>query len=147
MNKRSTQFLTILLCVAVISSSACTTTTHRVGPSQAAMDNYGIGSGDYVLVRYANKDDPRSSSSSELVEVTQISRTDISGIGEHGNAISIGYDKIFQLEISKRSSAIKSDSPALTRVGNATGKALEGVGKAALVALCITAASGGVPCL
>jgi len=57
MSKRSKQFLTFLLCAAIVSNFGCTTTTHRVGASQAAMDNHEIGKGDYVLVRKANKDD------------------------------------------------------------------------------------------
>jgi len=100
-NKRSKRYLPILLCAAIVNNLGCTTTAHGVGPSKAAMDNYGIGKGDTVLVRYANKDDPRSSSSSELVQVTNISLTDISGIGENGNVINIGYDEIFQIEIKK----------------------------------------------
>ncbi len=65
------------------------------------MDNYGIGKGDSVLVRYANKDDPRSSSSSELVQITNINRTDISGVGENGKAVHAAYDEIFQIEHKK----------------------------------------------
>ena len=145
-NKRSKRFLTFLLYAAIVSNSACSTTTQRIGPSQAALDNYGIGKGDYVLVRYANMDDPRSSSSSELIEVTNISDTSISGTRENGNAIDIGYDEIFQIEIRKKGAAIRSDSPALVSAGTAAGKTLEVVAKAALVAFCIAAASGGVSC-
>ena len=145
-NKQSRGFLTLLLCAAIVNSFGCTTVTHRVGSSQAALDNYGIGKGDYVLLRYANRDDPRSSSSSELIEVTSISETVISGVGENGNAIDVGYDEIFQIEIRKKGAAIKSDSPALVSAGTAAGKGLEVVAKAGLIAFCIAAASGGVPC-
>lgn len=86
MSTRSKRFLTFLLCAVVVNNLGCTTTTHRVGPpqapmdnheigkgenvlgakiehlgrvgaSQAAMDDYGIEKHDYVLVRKANKDD------------------------------------------------------------------------------------------
>ncbi len=60
MTKRSKRFLTFLLCAAIIGSFGCTTTTHRVEPSQAVMDDYGTGEFDIVLVGYANKDDPRN---------------------------------------------------------------------------------------
>lgn len=110
------------------------------------MYNYGIGKHDYVLVRYANKDDPRSSSSSEPITITNISDTGLSGVGENGYAVNIGYDEIFQIEIRRKSAAIKSDDPRLKSVGTAAGKALEVVAKAGLVAFCIAAASGGVSC-
>jgi len=90
MSKRSKRFLTFLLCTAIVSNFGCATTTHgigpsqaamddfgtgkgnnvlvgakiedlrRVGPSQAAMDDFGIGKDDNVLVRYANKDNPQN---------------------------------------------------------------------------------------
>lgn len=56
MSKRSKRFLAFLWCAAIVSNFGCTTTTHGVGPSQAAMSDFGIGKGDNVLVRYANKD-------------------------------------------------------------------------------------------
>jgi len=110
------------------------------------LDNYGIGKDDYVLVRYANKGDPRSSSSSELIRITSISDTGLSGVRDNGNAINIGYDEIFQIEIRKNNAAIKSDDPALKKVGTVASKALEVVAKAGLVAFCIAAASGGATC-
>jgi hypothetical protein len=45
------------------------------------MNNYGIEEGDVVLVRYANKDDPRSSSRNEQIQITGI---DKSGRGYFG---------------------------------------------------------------
>ena len=141
MNKRSKLFLSVLLCVAVVGSIGCTSTTYRVGASQAAMHSYGIGNGDSVLVRYSNKDDPRSSSSSELVQISRISKAGISGVGENGNAVNVGYDEIFQIEVKGKSSAIKSDNAVLTSASEATGKVLEVVGKAALVALYLGGAS------
>jgi len=43
MNRRNRQFLTILLCTAFAGNSACSTTTQRLGPTQAAMDHNGVG--------------------------------------------------------------------------------------------------------
>jgi len=143
MNKRSKLFLTVLLCVAFVGNTGCTSTTYRVGASQAAMHNYGIGNGDSVLVRYSNKNDPRSSSRSELIQINRIGKASISGIGEKGNAVNVGYDEIFQIEVKGKSSAIKSDNAALMGASKATGEVLEVVGRAALVALYI--ASGGAP--
>ena len=57
MGKRSAQFLTFLLCAAIVSNFGCTTTTHGVRPSQAEMDNHAIGKGDYAMVSDANNDD------------------------------------------------------------------------------------------
>ncbi len=142
MNKRSKLFLSVLLCVAVVGSIGCTSTTYRVGASQAAMHSYGIGNGDSVLVRYSNKDDPRSSSSSELVQISRISKAGISGVGENGNAVNVGYDEIFQIEVKGTSSAIKSDNAALMGAS----KAIEGVAKIVPVAACIALMANGVPC-
>jgi len=146
MSKQNKLFLSVLLCIAVVGNIGCTSTTYRVGASQGAMHSYGIGNGDSVLVRYSNENDSRSSSSSELIQINRIGKASISGIGENGNAVNVGYDEIFQIEVKGKSSAIKSDDAVLMGAGKATGKVLEVVGKAALVALCITAASGGVPC-
>ena len=79
--------------------------------------------------------------------ITSINESGISGSGENGTAVNAGYDEIFQIEVTKKSFAIKSDGPALTGAGKAVGVAIEGVAKAGLVALCITAAAGGIPCL
>ena len=112
MNKRSRRFLTALLCTAIFSNSACSTTTQRLGPTQAAMNNYGIGKGDTVLIRYSN--------GSEKIRIIGINESGISGIGKNGEAVNVGYHKIFQIEYEKVG-LIKSDSPALMR----TGKVLE----------------------
>jgi hypothetical protein len=50
MSKRSKRFLTFLLCAAIVSNFGCTTTTHRIEPSQAAMGGFGIGKGSNELV-------------------------------------------------------------------------------------------------
>jgi len=113
MSKRGKQFVTFLLCAAVVSNFGCTTTTHRVKPSQAAMDNYGLEKGDMVLVHYANINDAKSSSKSEQIRITDIGNNGISGTSEVGAAVTIDYDNIFQIEYSKKENAIKRDSPVL----------------------------------
>ena len=67
MGKWHRSFLTALVCMTVVALSACGTTTHRVGPSQAALNHHGIEAGDKVLVRLANKDDTRVSNSSKRI--------------------------------------------------------------------------------
>ena len=86
MNKQSKKLLTVILCAVIVCISACSTTTHRLGPSQAAMNHYEIGKGDAVLIRYVNEGDSRSSSRSELVQITNISDIGITGVGESGKA-------------------------------------------------------------
>ena len=41
--------------------------------------------------------------------------------------MNAGYNEIFQIEVTKKSFAIKSDDPALTGTGKAVGMAIEGV--------------------
>ena len=129
MSNRSRPFLTFLLCTAVLGISACSTTTHRLGPSQAAINHQGLANGDIVLVRYANEDDARSSSS-EQIRITGINESGISGTGENGEAVYAEYDELFQIEYIKVG-AIKHDSPELMRVG----KAVEVTSKVLLGAL------------
>ena len=142
MNRQSGKFLTILLCAAIVGITACSTTTQRLGPSEAAMNNYGIGKGDTVLIRYANKDDPRSSNRSNLVQITEITGVGISGVAENGSAVNVGYDEIFQIEVRKKSSAIKSDNPVLMGASKAVKSAVTVVP----VAACIALALHGVSC-
>ena len=112
MNKRSRQFLTGILCTAIFSNSACSTTTQRLGPTQAAMNHYGIGKGDTVLIRYANEGDPRSSSRSEKIRIIGISQVGITGTGAAGEAVTVEYDDIFQIERQHTSSVVDIQSPA-----------------------------------
>ena len=56
MSKRSNRFLTFLGCVAIVGNFGCTTTTHRVGPSPAAMEDYEIGRNTATINWYVNKE-------------------------------------------------------------------------------------------
>ena len=141
MNNRRRQFLAVLLCAAIFSSTACSTTTQRIGASQAAMNHHGLASGDVVLVRYANKNDARSNSRSEQIRITSINESGISGIGEKGEVVDATYDEIFQIEYKKVGS-INSDNPTL--MGAA--KVVEVTSKVLFVAACIAAATGGAAC-
>jgi len=145
MNRRSNHYLTILLCAVITANAACSTTTQRLGPSQAAMNHHGLANGDTVLVRYANEDDARSSSSSEQIRIAGIDESGISGIGETGEAVNVGYDEIFQIEYIKVGS-IKSDSPAIKRVGKAADVTSKVLIKGLVVAVCLAAATGGGAC-
>jgi len=138
MGKQCKYYLTVLLCVAIAGNSACSTTTHRLGPSQAAINHYEIGKGDAVLIRYVNEGDSRSSSRSEFVQITNISDGGITGVGESGKTVNVGFTEIFQIEYI-HVGLIEHDSPATM----AAGKALEVTSKAVYVAACIL--SGG-PC-
>jgi len=138
MDRQSRFFLAFVLCAVIVGISACSATTKRVGPSQAAMINCGVESGDAVLVRYANKGDPRSSSSSKKIRLSGVNENGISGLDENGEVVDVSYDDIFQIEY-KTVGPIKSDSPALIGAG----KAVNVTAKALFVAACIL--SGG-PC-
>jgi len=59
MSTRSKRFLTFLLCAAIASNFGCTTTTHGVGPSKAAMNDYKIGRNTATINWYVNEDHPR----------------------------------------------------------------------------------------
>jgi hypothetical protein len=102
------------------------------------MNHYEIGKGDAVLIRYVNEGDSRSSSRNEMVQITNISDSSITGVGESGNAVNVGFSEIFQIEYIDIG-LIEHDSPAAMGVG----KALEVTSKALYVAACIM--SGG-PC-
>ena len=136
------QLSTIFLAIVLIGNSACSTTTKRVGPSQAAMSHYGIDEGDTVLVRYVMENNPRGSSSSEYVHITSINNNGIFGVGENGDALNIGYDDIFQIEVQKKSSAMKSDNRVLMGASNA----IEGAAKLVPTVACIALALNGVSC-
>jgi hypothetical protein len=112
MNNRRRQFLAVLLCAAIFGNSACSTTTQRLGPTQAAMNHYGIGKGDTVLIRYANESDPRSSSRSEKIRIIGISKVGITGTGDAGKAVTVGYDEIFQIEHQHTGPVMDIQSPA-----------------------------------
>ena len=120
MNRRSNHYLTILLCAVIATNAACSTTTQRLGPSQAAVSHHGIEKGDTVLVRFANFGNARSSSRSEQIQITGITKIGISGIDENGKVVNADYGEIFQIEYEKVG-PIRSDSPSLMR----TGKVLE----------------------
>ena len=141
MNQRSSGVLIILWCTTILSISACTTTTQRLGPNQAAMNHHGLVNGDMVLIRYANKNDARSSSSSEKIQITGINESGISGTDENGVVVNADYDEIFQIEYIKVG-PIKSDSPALSNAA----KAAEVTSKALFAALYIAACAYGGGC-
>ncbi len=98
------------------------------------MNNHGVKSGDLVLVRYANKTVARSSSRSEQILITEIDESGISGVGENGRAVNVGYEEIFQIEFVKVG-PLKRDSPAAV-----------GAGKVLYVGACVLAAFGGGGC-
>jgi hypothetical protein len=138
MNQRNRQFLTILLCTAFAINSACSTTTQRLGPTQAAMNHNGVGKGDMVLIRYANEGDPRSTSRSEDVLITGISKAGISGTGAAGRAITVSYDEIFEIERQYRDPVINIESPADVADAVLWGVAYAAIGGAA-AAICVEA--------
>ena len=139
MNKRSRQFLAGLLCAAIFSNSACSTTTQRLGPTQAAMNHYGISKGDTVLIRYSNEGDPRSSSRSEKIRIISISQVGITGTDAAGEAVTVGYDEIFEIERQHSSPVVDIQSPADVAEAAVLSVAIVAFGAAA-AALCL-----GVP--
>jgi len=105
------------------------------------MNHHDLANGDVVLIRYANKDDARSSSRSEQIQITGINESGISGTDENGEAVNAGYDEIFQIEYKKVGS-IKSDSPTLSRAA----KAVEVSSKVLFGALYVVACANGGGC-
>jgi len=93
------------------------------------MDNCGIGQGDSVLVRYANKDDPRSSSSNEVIKIADITTTGISGVGENGKAVHVAYDEIFQIEHKKLKRKSLDEMPRLESALSAASAVLLALGQ------------------
>jgi hypothetical protein len=138
MNKQSKKLLTVIFFAAIVGISGCiTTTTHRLGSSQAALNHHEIGKDDAVLIRYANEGDSRSSSRSEIVQISNISDFGITGVGESGKAVNIAFTEIFQIEY-KDVGLVEHDSPAAI----AAGGALEITAKAVYVAACLLAGGG-----
>jgi len=142
MSKLESLLLSTLICVVVLGNMGCTATTYRVGASQPALQNLGVETGDAVLVRYANETDSRSSSHSELILISTIGESGISGTGESGNEVDIRYEEVFQFEFVARKSAIKSDSNSIMQ----TGKVIEGASKIVGAAACIAAGVSGASC-
>jgi len=102
MNKGGKYLFLTLLGAAMLVNTACTTTTQRAGPSQAAMRQHGISEGDTVLVRYTNIDDVNSSSRSERLQITRIGDSGIAGVDESGETSAASYGEIFQVEHQER---------------------------------------------
>ena len=120
----------------VVFSGCVATKTERIGASKAALDRYGIGPGDTVLLRYANETDPNSSSHSETVKVIAVGDDAIAGINAAGDAVVVEYDKLFQVE---------ERQTQLTRVPGAEtgGNVLKGATNTVLLAACLAAMMGG----
>jgi len=111
MNPQSRPIICLMLAMAALASAACSTTTQRVGPSQAAMSQHGISTGDTVLIRYKNEGDALSSSRSEPLRIIDIGKNAISGISETRQGVTVvDYDDIFQLE-HIRTDVAKLDLP------------------------------------
>jgi hypothetical protein len=127
MNDGGKYLLLILLGAAMLANTACTTTTQRAGPSQAAMRQHGISEGDTVLVRYTNIGDANSSSRSELLQITGISNSGIAGVDENGEASVARYGEIFQIERQRtglRRPGRTEPSPQLVNAMTKTGRVL-----------------------
>ena len=113
-----------VFCVAILAGSGCGTTTQRIGASEAAMENFGVSPGDVVLVRYVNENDPRSSSSSEWVKLTEITATGISAVAENGRTIDTPFDEIFEIERKQGRRKELREMPALESAIRASGRLL-----------------------
>jgi len=142
MSKYHSLVLSTLFCAVVSVNTGCASTTYRFGASQPALQNFGVENGDSVLVRYANKTDPRSSSRSELIRISEINEAGITGTGESGSVVDISYDEVLQFEFSARRSSIKSDSASIML----TGKAIKGAAKIVGAAACVAAGASGASC-
>lgn len=113
-----------ILGAAILVGSGCGTTTQRVGASEAALKNFGISPGDVVLVRYANEGDPRSSSSSQWVELTAVNGTGITAVTERGETIHTPFEKIFEIERTQGRRKELREMPALESTIKASGRLL-----------------------
>jgi hypothetical protein len=113
MNGQSRTTIYLMLAMAILGSAACSTTTQRIGPSAAALSQHGVGKGDTVLIHYVNKGDRGSSSKSEIVKITDTSKTGVRGIGEGGKAVTVPYEDIFQVGRTVTQSVVRApyDAP------------------------------------
>ena len=126
-----------LLIIATLLVAGCVTTkTEHIGASRAALERYGVGPGDTVLLRYANETDPNSSSRSEAIRVTAVGDKAISGVNALGEEVVVDSDRLFLVE--ERQANIAAVPGA-----EAGGNVLKGATNSALLVLCLAAAMGG----
>lgn len=112
--------LLISIVVACLVAG-CTTSTSRLKPSEHALERNGVGAGDTVLLRYANQNDPKSSSRSEKVRLEVVGTDGVVGVNAHGDVVVATYDELFQVE-AKQSALAMPDS--LESAGTGVARAL-----------------------
>ena len=99
MNIRNSQCLTVLLCAAIFTVSACTATTPIiVKPSQESLRVHDIGEGEIIRLHWANTDTPRRSSVREEIYIVDLTKTGVRTLSSHGRVVEIAYDEIAQIE-------------------------------------------------
>jgi hypothetical protein len=113
MSRQCRQFLAFLLCATFVAIAACSTTPEYSPVGEGAI--YGITKGDRVPVRWSANGD------SEVIQITSVSYSGISGIGEDGRPVSAEYDELY--EIGYKPAAERSYK-SLSKFEKALGKAI-----------------------
>ena len=137
--RRQPRFVLIaLLYVVLASQSACSTTSHRLGPSRAAIVNHNIEKGDRVLVRYASATNAKASDRSEIITITKINDAGIFGTDQASDAVFVRFDEILAIEYKRHG---QFDSQGFSDSG--AGKAAS---KLTHYGFCIVLALGNTMC-
>ena len=112
-NKRSRRFLTFLLCAAFAAIAACSTTPAYTPVGEGAI--HGMTKGDRVPVRWS------ANGNSEVIRITSVSYTGITGIGEDGRSVSAEYDELYEIGYKP---VMERSYESLSKFEKALGKAI-----------------------
>lgn len=130
--------LVAVMFVVLASPTACSTSSHRVGPSHDAIQNHDIEVGDRVLIRYASATNAKVSDRSQEISIIKIDDEGIFGTDQAGYAVFVGFDEIFEIEFKK---AGRFDSDKLTNSG-----ASKAASKLTYYGFCVLLALGFAEC-
>ena len=78
--------LCLLLCLAIAGNAACTT-THSIDATAGSIEQYNVGPGDEVELRFQDN-------SVKAVTVVTVDETGISGVDEQGETVNANYDDL-----------------------------------------------------
>jgi hypothetical protein len=121
MSKRDKPFLTFLLCTAILSVSACSTTSGYIPIHEDSI--YGITKGDRVPVQWS------AGGKIEMVRISSVSYTGISGTGEGGRHVTANFSELY--EIGHKPKVDRSGEP-LTGAAKVADTVMKGIGYTAL---------------
>ena len=112
-NKRRTNILLILLCAALPAIAACSTAPPYTPVGEGSI--YGITKGDRVPVRWS------ANGNSEVILISSVSYTAITGTGEDGRSVSAEYDEFYEIGYKP---VIERSYESLSKFEKALGKAI-----------------------